>query len=112
MAFLLRPGKTPSGVEIRGHLRRLIQRIRRHWPHTRITIRGDAEDWLMLTVRDAIPKAEKLAGCAFTTLRMRLIKITARITQTATRVRIAFASACPETILFRTIARGVQIAGP
>ena len=39
--MLLRPGKTPSGNEIRGHLRRLVRRIRRHWPTTRITIRGD-----------------------------------------------------------------------
>jgi hypothetical protein len=38
---LLRPGKTPSGIEIRGHLRRLVRRIRKHWPATRITIRGD-----------------------------------------------------------------------
>jgi Transposase DDE domain group 1 len=38
---LLRPGKTPSGTELRGHLRRLVRRIRRHWPQTRITIRGD-----------------------------------------------------------------------
>ena len=259
VAFLLRPGKTPSGVEIRSHLRRLIRRIRQHWPHTRITIRGDshygrpevmawceahdinyilglagnklvrrlfdaaADDvcvrraeapkgsvmelavrrfaeahygakswgctrrvaarieastmgldiryvvtnlkagsaewlydtlycargqaenliklhksqlasdrtscrsplanqfrlilhtaayWLMLTVRDAIPQAAKLAGCEFTTLRMRLIKIAARITETATRVRIAFATACPEAALFRTIAYSVQIAGP
>src|SRR3954454_17936069 len=35
------PGKTPSGTEVRGHLRRLVHRIRRHWPQTRITIRGD-----------------------------------------------------------------------
>ena len=42
VAVLLRPGKTPSGKEVRGHLRRLIRRIRRHWPHTRITIRGDS----------------------------------------------------------------------
>src|SRR5580692_9894432 len=41
VAVLLRPGKTPSGTEIRGHLRRLVHRIRRHWPQTRITIRGD-----------------------------------------------------------------------
>ena len=32
VAVLLRPGKTPSGTEIRGHLRRLVRRIRRHWP--------------------------------------------------------------------------------
>ena len=254
VAFLLRPGKTPSGEEIRHHLRRLIRRIRQHWPRTRITIRGDshygrpevmawceangvdyilglagnnvvrrlfdaaADDvcvrraeaqaptlrrygetrygakswgctrrvaarieastmgldiryvvtnlkvgsaewlydtlycergqaenliklhksqlasdrtscrsplanqfrlilhtaayWLMLSLRDAIPKAEKLAGCEFTTLRIRLIKIAARISETATRVRIALASACPEAALFRRIAHGVQIAGP
>src|SRR6202451_2977705 len=38
----LRPGKTRDGKEVRGHLRRLVRRIRRHWPHTRITIRGDS----------------------------------------------------------------------
>src|SRR5499427_5493204 len=37
----LRPGKTPSGKEVRSHLRRLVRRIRRHWPATHITIRGD-----------------------------------------------------------------------
>jgi hypothetical protein len=41
VAVLLRPGKTPSGTGIRGHLRRLVHRIRGHWPLTRITIRGD-----------------------------------------------------------------------
>ena len=31
VAVLLRPGKTPSGNEIRCHLRRLVRRVRRHW---------------------------------------------------------------------------------
>ncbi len=39
---ILRPGKTPDGKEIRGHIRRLIRRIRMHWPKTVITIRGDS----------------------------------------------------------------------
>src|SRR3978361_549802 len=39
--------------------------------------------WLMLTVRHAIPKPQPLAAAQFTTLRMRLIKIAGRITQTA-----------------------------
>ena len=30
--MVLRPGKTPSGKEVRGHMRRLIRRIRTHWP--------------------------------------------------------------------------------
>src|SRR5450759_4175026 len=41
VAMILRPGKTPSGSEVRGHVRRLVRAIRRHWPTTRITIRGD-----------------------------------------------------------------------
>jgi hypothetical protein len=251
---LLRPGKTPSGREIRGHLRRLVQAIRRHWPHTRITIRGDshygrpevmdfcdantidfvfglagnetlrrlvepaADDvrvrraeanapairhytetrygakpwqcarrvaarieattqgldiryvvtnfthgsaqwlydslycargqaenliklhktqlasdrtscrsplanqvrlvlhtaayWLMLALRNTIPRPQPLAQAEFATLRARLLKIAARVTETASRVRIAFAAACPEAALFRSIARCLQPAGP
>jgi hypothetical protein len=254
VAVILRPGKTPSGPEIRGHLRRLVRAIRRHWPDTHITIRGDshygrpevmdfcdeqgidfvfglagndvlrrlvepdADDvrvrraeagaavirrytetrygakswhvdrrvvarieattqgldiryvvtsfthgsaewlydsvycargqaenliklhksqlasdrtscrsalanqvrlvlhtaayWLMLTVRDAVPKPQPLAVAEFATLRARLLKIAARITETASRVRIAFAAACPEADLFRSIARSLQPAGP
>jgi len=41
VAMILRPGKTPSGREAAGYLRRLHRRIRRHWPTTRLTIRGD-----------------------------------------------------------------------
>ena len=251
---LLRPGKTPSGHEVRGHVRRLVRRIRKHWPKTRLTIRGDgrygrpevmawcednavdyifglpgnavlsrlleeaADDvrvrraetqapvlrryaevrygakswgcqrrvsarieastmgldircvvtnletgsaewlydtvycargqaenliklhkaqlasdrtscrsaranqvrlvlhtaayWLMLTVRDAIPMPQPLAAAEFATLRSRLLKVAGRITETATRVRIMFANACPEAELFRGIARSLQLAGP
>ena len=254
VAVLLRPGKTPSGHEIRGHLRRLVRAIRCHWPDTHITIRGDshygrpevmefcdeqdidfvfglagndvlrrlvepiADDvrvrraeanaaairrytetrygakswqadrrvaarieattqgldiryvvtsftrgsaewlydslycargqaenliklhktqlasdrtscrsplanqvrlvlhtaayWLMLTVRDTIPRPQPLAQAEFATLRARLLKIAARITETASRVRIGFAAACPEAALFRSIARSLQPAGP
>jgi hypothetical protein len=41
VAMLLRTGKTASGAEVARHLRRLIRHIRRHWPHTHITLRGD-----------------------------------------------------------------------
>lgn len=254
VAVLLRAGKTPSGMEIRNHLRRLVRRIRGHWPHTRLTVRGDghygrpevmawcedngvdyifglpgnavldrlveaaADDvrvrraegeapvvrrytetsygarswrcqrrvaarivastlgldiryvvtnlthgsaewlydtlycargqaenliklhktqlasdrtscrsplanqvrlvlhtgayWLMLALRDAIPKPQPLATAEFTTLRLRLIKIAARITETASRVRIAFATACPQAALFRGIALSFQPSGP
>jgi hypothetical protein len=254
VAVLLRPGKTPSGVEIRSHLRRLLRRIRRHWPATRITIRGDghygrpevmawceasgvdyilglpsnavldrlvepaADDvrvrraeaqapalrrytetrygakswrcerrvaarieatakgldiryvvtniavgsaewlydtlycargqaenliklhktqlasdrtscrsplanqvrlvlhtgayWLMLTLRNAIPKPQPLATAEFATMRMRLLKIAARVSETTSRVRISFAAACPEADLFTSLARCLAPALP
>jgi Transposase DDE domain group 1 len=254
VAVLLRPGKTPSGQEIRGHLRRLVRRIRRHWPRTHITLRGDghygrpevmafceaegidyvfglstnavlraavedaADDvrvrraeaqapvlrryaearygarswnkerrvvarieastlgldirfvvtsfarggaewvydglycargqaenlvklhktqlvsdrtscraplanqvrlilhtaayWLLLTLRDRIPKPHELAGAEFASLRLHLLKVAGRVIETASRVRIAFAAACPHAALFRGLARGFQPAGP
>ena len=254
VAVILRPGKTPSGVEIRGYLRRLVRRIRRHWPTTRITFRGDShyacpevmswceeheisyvfglagtkplgkkvEDaadairterptqdldvvrgfaetkhragswtrsrrvvarieatrlgcdrryvvtniqtgttewlydslycargqaenlikfhkaqlasgrtscrsplanqvrlvlhtaayWLILAVRDAIPKIQDLAKAEFATLRSRLLKIAARIIETKSRIRVAFATACPDAELFRALAISMQRGGP
>jgi hypothetical protein len=254
VAVLLRPGKTPSGKEVRGHLRRLVRRIRQHWPATHITIRGDghygrpqvmawceengidfvfglpgnavladaveetADDirtrraldhkpclrgfaetryqaqswnkqrrvcarieattqgldirfvvtsletasaehvyetiycargqaenliklhkaqlasdrtscrsplanqmrlilhtaayWLILTVRDAIPKTHALATAEFSTLRLRLLKLGTRVIETASRVRLAFAAACPEARLIRHIAAGLMPAAP
>ena len=53
VAILLRPGKTPSGHEARCHVRRLIRRIRSHWPATRLTLRGDGH----------YGRPEVMAGC-------------------------------------------------
>jgi hypothetical protein len=39
---LLRPGKRPSGVEIRSFVRRLIGAIRGHWPKVEILLRADS----------------------------------------------------------------------
>ena len=50
--------------------------------------------WLMLTLRDAIPKAHALAKAEFATIRLRLIKLGARVLETASRIRLAFAAAC------------------
>ena len=68
--------------------------------------------WLMLSVRDACPAPHPLAVAEFATIRVRLLKIAARITETATRVRIALASACPDAALFRIVACSLQPAGP
>ena len=68
--------------------------------------------WLMLTLRDSIPQPQPLARAEFTTLRLRLLKIAARVIETASRVRIAFAAACPDAALFASLARCLQPAGP
>jgi hypothetical protein len=68
--------------------------------------------WLMLTVRDAVPKTHHLARAEFATLRLQFLKLGARVIETASRVRLAFASACPEAKLFRAIAITLQPAGP
>ena len=39
---MLRPGKRPSGKEVAAILRRVIERIRGHWPKVKILIRGDS----------------------------------------------------------------------
>jgi hypothetical protein len=58
--------------------------------------------WLMLTMRDAIPKAHALAKAEFATIRLRLLKLLgARVIETTSRIRLAFAAACPEAALIR-----------
>ena len=68
--------------------------------------------WLMLTVRNAIPKFQDLARAEFKTIRLRLLKIAARIIKTKSRIRVAFATACPDADLFRGLATSLQRGGP
>ncbi len=68
--------------------------------------------WLMLTVRDAIPQPRDLAKAEFATLRLRLIKIAARVVETATRVRLAFAACHPEAELFASLPGALAQLGP
>jgi hypothetical protein len=68
--------------------------------------------WLMLTIREAVPKTHRLAHAEFATLRLRLLKLGARVIETVSRIRLAFAAACPEAALVRRIALTLQPAGP
>ena len=68
--------------------------------------------WLTLTVRDAIPATHALAPAEFATIRLRLLKLGTRVIETASRVRLAFAAACPDAALFRHIAAALMPAGP
>jgi hypothetical protein len=42
VVVILRTGKTPAGKEVRTVIKHITRRIKRHWPATRITWRGDS----------------------------------------------------------------------
>jgi hypothetical protein len=67
--------------------------------------------WPMRTVREALPQTAALRIAEFATFRLRLIKVAARVVETATRIRIAFASAC-DAALFRQVAVSLRIVIP
>ena len=68
--------------------------------------------WLVLAVRDAIPSTHALARAEFASLRLHLLKVAARVVETARRIRLAYAAACPHAALFRSIATALQPAAP
>ena len=66
--------------------------------------------WLMWRVQQAIPKAVALAAAEFATLRIRLLKVAARVIESASRIRLRLASACPDASVFRAIAISLRPA--
>ena len=75
-------------------------------------IQHTAAYWLMLTMRDAIPTAHMLAKADFATLRLRLLKLGARVIETLSRVRLAFAAACPDAKIIGQLASTIAPAAP
>ena len=68
--------------------------------------------WLMLTMRDAIPAGHTLAKAEFSTIRLRLLKLGARVIETVSRVRLAFTAACPDAAIIRQLATTIIPAAP
>jgi hypothetical protein len=68
--------------------------------------------WLMWRLRQALPQSTALRTAEFATIRLRLIKVAARVIETVTRIRIALASACPDAALFRHVALSLREASP
>jgi len=69
-----------------------------------------ASYWLMWRIQQEIPKAAALAAAEFATLRIRLLKVAARVIENASRIRLRLASACPDASVFRAIAIGLRPA--
>lgn len=68
--------------------------------------------WLMHTVRAAIPEGHALARAEFNTIRLRLLKIAARVVEYGQRIRVHLPTSCAEKTLFRAIALGLSPSGP
>ena len=68
--------------------------------------------WLMLALRDAVPRRMPLHWDEFATLCHSLPKIGARVVEKAASVRIHFASACPNAALFRMLASRLAATRP
>jgi DDE family transposase len=68
--------------------------------------------WLMLAMRNAAPKRSPLRTSEFATLRLRLIKIAARIVEGAARIRVFLPTACPDRVILRALAGRLCAAGP
>jgi Transposase DDE domain group 1 len=68
--------------------------------------------WLLLDLRDCAPSWNPVRQSEFATLRLRLLKIAGRFTETASRIRVSLASCCPEAELFSLAAFELQKSGP
>jgi hypothetical protein len=68
--------------------------------------------WLMLATRNAIAKRSPLSSAEFATLRLRLIKIAARMIEGAARIRVFLPTACPDRAVFRALAGRLCATGP
>ena len=68
--------------------------------------------WLMLTARNAIAKRSLLSLAEFATLRLRLIKIAARVVEGAARIRVFLPTAYPDRAVFRALAERLCATGP
>jgi hypothetical protein len=77
---------------------------------------GIAEAWRPFRQKRIFPiNTKALKAEAFRVLhgrRLRLIKIAARVIETASRVRLAFAAGCPEADLFRSLPAALMPCGP
>lgn len=66
----------------------------------------------MLALRDVAPATHHLRNSEFATLRLRLPKLGAHVTETVSRTRLAFAAACPEASLLGAMTLALQPAAP
>lgn len=107
----------------RGQMENLIKAHKTHLASDRTSCHSAAANqfrlilhsaayWLLHTLRAAAPRRSFWRAAQFDTLQRRLIKIAARVIETASRIRVALASACPDKAIFTHLARALVPQGP
>ena len=91
----------PESVELPGRPIRKGEKVH-ILPERGSTAKGDQRLWKVMALRIA----------EFATIRLRLIKVAARIIETGSRIRVALASACPDAALFPQITLALRAASP
>ncbi len=107
----------------RGQMENLIKAHKTHLASDRTSCHSAAANqfrlilhsgayWLLHALRAAAPRRSFWRTAQFDTLRLRLIKLAARVIEKATRIRVAFASACPDKEIVAHLARAFAAQGP
>jgi hypothetical protein len=107
----------------RGQMENLIKAHKRHLASDRTScpsalanqfrlILHSAAYTLLHRLRAAAPKRSVWRTAQFDTLRLRLLKLGARVTELATRIRVLLPSACPDQAIFRHLAGALAPSGP
>jgi len=68
--------------------------------------------WLLHTLRVATPRRSFWRTAQFDTLRLRLLKLGARVVEKATCIKVALPCACPDQAVFAHLARAFAPQGP
>src|SRR6202035_850612 len=96
---------TTKGLDIRFVVTSIEICSAEHIYQTLYCARGQAENLIKLH------KAHALATAEFNTIRLRLLKLGARVVEMTSRVRLAFAAACPDATLIHHIAAALMPTG-
>ena len=107
----------------RGQMENLIKAHKTHLASDRTSCHSAAANqfrlilhsaayWLLHALRAAAPRRSWWRRAQFDTLRLRLIKLAARVIEKASRIRVALASSCPDKEILTHLARAFAAQGP
>lgn len=107
----------------RGQMENLIKAHKTHLASDRTSCHGAAANqfrlilhsaayWLLHTLRAALPRRSFWRRAQFDTLRLRLLKLAARVVEKASCIKVALPSACPDKAVFAHLARAFAPQGP